>query len=260
MDGDQGTKQLIVPSRSGATSAAAKVVVEDLTKQGVMIATRDVSDAASPKTTLDEYSPKMSPIRGCINASMVLQDSIFKNMTSAQWQTTIRSKVQTSRNLHEIPPKDLDFFVLLSSAVGVIGNSSQSNYAAGCTFQDSLAQLRVRNGQNAVSVDLGPMGTAEYLAENAEVKANFPKYTGLSMIQDDEFAGLLDIVCNSDQSAMANSRGQRLNTSIRDSPCTCMAWIRLLMLSYATGSERISPRRYLSLSSRVARLSWQSRS
>ncbi|KAF4984964.1 hypothetical protein FDECE_16930 [Fusarium decemcellulare] len=61
---------------------------------------------------------------------MTLQDAIFQDsMTFAQWDLTIRSKVQTSQNLHELLPKDLDFLtchlwlVLSMRNIGIIAES-----------------------------------------------------------------------------------------------------------------------------------------
>jgi acyl carrier protein len=155
----RGAKQLIVPSRSGPRSEAAFKIVIDAIKLGVTILTPscDVSDMASLKLMLDECAPVVGPIRGCINAAMVLQDSIFDNMTHAQWKKTIDSKVKSSWNLHALLPNDLDFFILLSSAAGVLGNAGQSNYAAGCTFQDALSSFRKSLGRKAVSIDLALM-------------------------------------------------------------------------------------------------------
>ena len=137
----------------------------------------------------------MAPIRGCINASMVLQDSVFENMTRAQWDTTIRSKVRTSWNLHTFFLKDLDFFIMLSSASGILGNVSQANYAAGCTFQDALARFRMQHNQNSTSIDLGLMRTIGAVAENESLQKNFEKYPGLTAIEEEEFLALLDIIC-----------------------------------------------------------------
>ncbi|KAI1099763.1 polyketide synthase PksD [Jackrogersella minutella] len=194
----RGARQLIVPSRSGAASEAAIEVVSDLTRQGVNIVTPkcDVTDISSLQRVLEECGQVMGPIRGCVNATMVLQDSVFENMTRAQWECTIRSKVQSSWNLHTLLRKDLDFFILLSSAAGTVGNAGQSNYATGCTFQDSLARYRVCGGQKSLSIDLGPMRTVGVVAENAILKRSFEKYLGLAHIEVDEFLTLLDIFCD----------------------------------------------------------------
>jgi len=78
-------------------------------------------------------------------------------MSYEDWTAATRPKIQGSLNLHETMPKDLDFFVFLSSSAGVIGARGQANYAAGNSFQDSLAQYRREKGMNAVSLDLGPV-------------------------------------------------------------------------------------------------------
>ncbi|KAI0415149.1 polyketide synthase PksD [Xylaria grammica] len=195
----KGARYLIVPSRSGAASKEAKELVKELNEQGVEVVTPkcDISEENSLRRLLEEHGSQERPIRGCINASMVLQDSVFENMTSIQWQTTIRSKVQTSWNLHEQLPKDLDFFILLSSIAGVGGNPGQSNYAAGCTFQDSLARYRTYHGQRGLSLDLGVMRTIGVVAEN-QVKNTFEKYLGGPRIEEEEYLALLDIVCGPD--------------------------------------------------------------
>jgi NAD(P)-dependent dehydrogenase (short-subunit alcohol dehydrogenase family) len=74
----KGAKHLIVLSRSGATSQAAAKVVDELTKQGITVAAPqcDVSSATSLSEVLDEYAKTMPPVRGCINAAMVLNVSI----------------------------------------------------------------------------------------------------------------------------------------------------------------------------------------
>ncbi len=100
----------------------------------------------------------MPVIKGCMNSAMVLQDAIFENMTFEQWQSTIRSKVLTSWNLHRVLSHRLDFFILLSSLAGVIGQPSSANYTAGCAFQDALARQPSSWAKNALtSLDIGWM-------------------------------------------------------------------------------------------------------
>ena len=52
-------------------------------------------------------------------------------MTHEQFQGVISPKVQGSWNLHHLLPKDMDFFILLSSSAGIAGSRGQGNYAAG---------------------------------------------------------------------------------------------------------------------------------
>ena len=56
---------------------------------------------------------------------------MLENMSYNDFQLAFKPKVQGSWNLHELLPRDLDHFVMLSSATGVLGNRSQANYAAG---------------------------------------------------------------------------------------------------------------------------------
>lgn len=73
----KGARHFIALSRSGASSQAAAEVVDELQKGGITVATPkcDVSSAKSLSGVLDIYSKTMPPVRGCINATMVLNVS-----------------------------------------------------------------------------------------------------------------------------------------------------------------------------------------
>lgn len=116
-------------------------------------------------------------------------------MSYDQWKNTVHSKVPSSWNLHKLLPK-LDFFILLSSVSGIIGNTGQANYAAGCTFQDSLAQYRTYHGQKAISIDLGPMSTVGVVAETEFLQQHFGRSQGFVAIQEYKFLSFLDMCCD----------------------------------------------------------------
>lgn len=116
-------------------------------------------------------------------------------MTLAQWEQTSSSKVEVSWNLHTLLPS-LDFFLLLSSVSGVVGNPGQSNYAAGCTFQDALARYRSQGGQKAISIDLGVMRSIGVVAETEKLQQHFQSSRGFIQIEESEFLSLLDICCD----------------------------------------------------------------
>ncbi|KAF5606225.1 polyketide synthase [Fusarium subglutinans] len=196
---DRGAKHLIVPSRSGATSEAAAHLVAQLTSQGVNIAAPmcDVSIREDVTVMLEECSRTMPPIKGCINAAMVLQDAIFQsNMTFQQWELTIRSKVDTSKNLHELLPKDLDFFILLSSLAGVVGQMASANYAGGCAYQDALAKHRRMNGQSALSLNIGWMSNIGIIAEKEAYQRQRQTSNDMQPIEDKELLALLTLCCD----------------------------------------------------------------
>lgn len=116
-------------------------------------------------------------------------------MTLEEWHAAIRPKYLGSWNLHEVLPKDLDFFILLSSASGVVGHLGQANYSAGNTYQDDLARHRVSQGLKAISVDLGAILSVGFVAENADLY-NLLQLQGFSAQRQEEFHALLDELCN----------------------------------------------------------------
>ncbi|KAI0165413.1 polyketide synthase PksD [Hypoxylon sp. FL1284] len=194
----KGAKHLIILSRSGCTFQSAQDLVDEIAKDNVKVVTPkcDVSSAKALSRVLEQYDRTAPPIRGCFHAAMVLNDSIFDNMSHVQWQRTVLSKVQTSWNLHSLLPTDLDFFVMLSSVAGVVGNVSQANYAAGCTFQDALARYRVQHGQKAVSIDLGLMRGIGRVAETEALQQTFEGYLGYGQIEEKELIAALDMCCD----------------------------------------------------------------
>ncbi|PKY00277.1 polyketide synthase [Aspergillus campestris IBT 28561] len=196
---DRGAKHLIVPSRSGATSKAAASVLAQLTKRGVTVyAPRcDVSCETSFSDMLVECARVMPPIKGCINAAMVLQDGVFQqNMTFAKWDLTMKSKVQTSWNLHRLLPSDLDFFILLSSLAGIVGQMASSNYAGGCAFQDALARYRVSQGQEGLSIDIGWMRNIGIIAETGAYQRQRQAADDMNPIDSTDLLALLSVHCN----------------------------------------------------------------
>jgi NADPH:quinone reductase-like Zn-dependent oxidoreductase/SAM-dependent methyltransferase len=73
----RGAKNLIILSRSSASTPEKAELALDLNKTGCKIHSLvcDVADASSLKTLADETFPKLPPIKGCIQGSMVLHVS-----------------------------------------------------------------------------------------------------------------------------------------------------------------------------------------
>lgn len=163
----KGARNLIFLSRTGAVSSQAKDLVVEMEQKRVRVAVFacDVADGDALATVLTTCRETMPPIRGVIQAATVIRDAVFDNFTFESWHANLRPKVQGSWNLHKQLPTDMDFFVMLSSIVGLIGHRSQAGYAAGNTYQDALAHHRRAQGLPAVSIDLGAMADVGTITE-----------------------------------------------------------------------------------------------
>ena len=131
-------------------------------------------------------------------------------MTYEDWVISTSSKAKGSWNLHEILPRDLDFFVIISSVNGIFGSRGQANYAAGNTFKDGLAHYRISLGQKAVSIDLGLMVNEGAVAENPYLMDAVRRVGHLMDIQDDEFIALMDRYCDARLPLLSQAEAQVL--------------------------------------------------
>jgi len=164
---EKGAKNVVLVSRHALTHAEAPNLLEEAKAAGCRLLIRDcdVSDEQRLLALLRECSEAgLPPIRGAITGAMVLNDSVMERMTFEQWSNGVRPKINGSRNLHKHLPA-MEFYVMLSSVTGVAGYMSQSNYAAGNTYQDALARHRTARGLPAVTIDLGAVRSVGYVAD-----------------------------------------------------------------------------------------------
>ena len=85
-------------------------------------------------------------------------------MSLQDYNDVMRPKIDGVWNLHD-RLHDLDFFVMLSSLVGTVGDPSQAAYAAASVFQDAFADYRNHQGLPAVTLDLGKVVDIGIVAE-----------------------------------------------------------------------------------------------
>ena len=111
-------------------------------------------------------------------------------MSFKQWRDTLGPKVQGTQILYDVLGGSLDFFIMLSSATGLIGSYGQCNYNAGNTFQDAFARHMSSRGQPVKSLDLAGVVDAGYVADHAGSIA-FLESQGLRMLQVENFITLL---------------------------------------------------------------------
>jgi NADPH:quinone reductase-like Zn-dependent oxidoreductase/NAD(P)-dependent dehydrogenase (short-subunit alcohol dehydrogenase family)/aryl carrier-like protein len=168
----RGAKHIIFFSRSASVHAAGQEMIAKLKVLGCTshVFQCDISDESRLLEVMNKIQNTLPPVKGCIQCSFVLKDKAFDSMTHEDWQTALAPKVSGSWNLHCLLP-DVEFFLMLSSITGIVGNRSQANYNAGNNFQDALARHRVSKGMHGASINLGAVVGIGFIAENEQYAA-----------------------------------------------------------------------------------------
>ena len=139
----------------------------------------------------------------------VVQNRKFSKLTLDEWNMPLQAKVHGTWNLHYLLPRDMDFFIMLSSVAGIIGAHGQSNYAAGNTYQDALADFRCQNGEKATSLALGVVESVGYTAEQDNLtELLLPK--GYIPVPEAHIHGLLDYYCDPTLGILPPSKRQAI--------------------------------------------------
>lgn len=215
-----GARNLLLLSRCGPQTEEAKTLVNELIAQNINFAAPacDISNISMLEAVLGEISCTMPPVKGCIQATMVLrvrfsgmfefsyspfvrltctvQDTMFEQMQFDQWKDATWPKVQGSWNLHELLPSGLDFFIMLSSISGIMGNRGQANYAAGNTFMDALAHHRVSLGERSTSLNLGFFLSAGVVKETAALQNRYASDLPFTPVTEPQLHSLLAHYCD----------------------------------------------------------------
>ncbi|KAF7188114.1 Highly reducing polyketide synthase pks5 [Pseudocercospora fuligena] len=196
----RGARNLIFLSRNGTKNPSAASLVKELLDLArydypdlrVQVILGDVGCANDVAKAVKSATV---PIRGVIHAAMVLKESLFANMTVDVWEQVVRPKVQGARNLHEHTlGMDLDFFVLTSTILSVVGAATQSNYAAANAYLDHLARHRHHLGLQACSLSIGMVVGIGYVEEH-EASEVALRRNGMYGIDMAEFLRNLELAC-----------------------------------------------------------------
>jgi acyl transferase domain-containing protein/acyl carrier protein len=166
----KGVRHLVLLGRSEPSSLVISSV--DRMRQDhidVMIAMADISDRVQLDCVLDKIKRNMPVLRGIIHAAGVLDDAPLLDLNADRLNIVMAPKVDGTWNLHQATIRlPLNFFVLFSSAVSVLGSPGQGNYAAANAYLDAMAHFRRNLGLPAISINWGPWAKVGLAAEATE--------------------------------------------------------------------------------------------
>lgn len=87
-------------------------------------------DALSAADTSALIKSIPEPIGGCFLMTLILEDGLFMRQTQESFERVCATKLKALQTFTAVKPiEELDFFVSFSSAVAIVGNGGQSNYA-----------------------------------------------------------------------------------------------------------------------------------
>ena len=186
-----GAKTLIFLSRSAGKSYEDRKFFNELKIGGCCVQTfaGDVTDKKFVQAVVDQAA---KPIGGVMQMAMVLRDLGVLDMDFESWDAAVQPKVQGTWNLHNVLPNDLDFFVLFSSYIGIMGNYGQSNYSSAGSFLDGFAQYRQSLGLPATVMDIGPVEDAGFISRTQSVLDSLSA-TSVRLIREEEFLEYLQL-------------------------------------------------------------------
>ena len=123
--------------------------IKTLQTAGIKVSyvTCDVSDGNGVRAVIGDLVGRYGKIDGIIHGAGILHDQVIDQMTSREFASVTRVKLQGAMNLFKAAEKNgLRFFVGLSSIVSVLGNPGQANYcAANRAMSAYMRMMRARN-------------------------------------------------------------------------------------------------------------------
>ncbi|PHH68887.1 hypothetical protein CDD82_201 [Ophiocordyceps australis] len=190
-----GARHIVLLSRSGRCSDDVLQLTEQCSRLGAAIHVRacDAADTAAVDGVVAELAQSLPPIRGLVHAAMVLRDVLFEQMVFDDFDAVVQPKLAGALNFDSaLAHAPLDFFILLSSVAGIVGNRGQAAYAAANTFLDALVHRRRALGRPATALDLTAVSDVGYLATHAARKTQVLHTLSASAINEAEVLALLE--------------------------------------------------------------------
>jgi NADPH:quinone reductase-like Zn-dependent oxidoreductase/SAM-dependent methyltransferase/acyl carrier protein len=196
---EQGARHLVLTGRSQPSEQSLQVI-RGLEQKGaeVVVAQGDVSDRSHLQEVFSKFGCGLPPLRGIVHSAGALDDGVLLHQSWERFQTVFAPKVSGSWQLHALTQDlPLDFFVMFSSAVSLLGSAGQANHVAACAFEDGLAHYRRALGLPALSINWGPW--AEVGAATRGTVSQRLQWKGFQAIEPEQGLRVLEELLGQDR-------------------------------------------------------------
>ncbi|MEU7168141.1 SDR family NAD(P)-dependent oxidoreductase [Streptomyces morookaense] len=166
---DRGARSLALVGRRGAATPEAPELLASLRERGVDVTVHaaDAADAASMAAVLAAVDAAGRPLRGVVHAAMVLDDAPLAELTTDRVRRVIGPKAGGAAVLDRLTRgRDLDLFLLYSSAAALVGTQHQAAYNGANLALEALVRARRAAGRPGLAVAWGAVADVGYVARH----------------------------------------------------------------------------------------------
>ena len=183
----RGARHLALAGRSRPPAATQEAIAElEAAGATVVVLAADVAREEQVFAMLEAIDERLPRLRGIFHAAGVLDDSTVAELDREKVLAVAAPKVLGAWNLHSSTlDRDLDHFVMFSSAASLLGSEGQANYAAANAFLDALAQARRAESRPALSINWGAWAQVGLAAAQAN-RGDRLTHRGIGSISPDD--------------------------------------------------------------------------
>ncbi|WP_225976853.1 type I polyketide synthase [Streptomyces sp. CS065A] len=189
---ERGVRRLVLTSRRGLAAPGAEELVAELSGLGaeVSVAACDMADRNAVVALVAGLAGQLA---GVVHAAGVGDNGLIASMDAARLDRVLGPKADGAWYLHEATRElDLGFFVMFSSAGGMVLAAGQANYAAANVFLDALAVHRRARGLPATSLAYGLWDVETGLTGSLDEDSRLMAARGLPALDSKEALALFD--------------------------------------------------------------------
>jgi acyl transferase domain-containing protein/surfactin synthase thioesterase subunit/acyl carrier protein len=151
----KGAKHLVLTGRNASNEAAKELFsAAEISGATIHVIAADISSDEDVSRLMQTIRNELPPLKGVVHSAGVLDDGILAQLNWERFAPLFEPRVYGSWLLHEYTKSlELDFFILESSLLSLLGSAGQGNYTASSAFLDSLAAHRRATGLPATTIN-----------------------------------------------------------------------------------------------------------